>query len=180
MITADTFTETAITLVEVRRKAGKEAGAVIALNKGTKGGVDFDPQIGPWGAWRAYWKRMGHKGLVRFMDSCGGNKDFCLTVPMLWPHEFDMEQANVQDDHERAEAFRRNYRPPRLDLADAARRATTVAAYRASIPKDPPRGRWEPTQEPLKPKLIDEEALMAAYEKDMAEQMARKQRKGAA
>lgn len=181
MITAETYSETAQAFLKARRDAKKPAGAVIALFPGKKGGVEFDAQIGPWGAWRAYWKRIGHKGMVRWMDVAAAAKesakDFCLTVPMLWPHEFDMETATVQDDHEIAEAFRRNYRPPKVHLADAAQRAATVAAYKASIPKEARRGSWSPEQEAPKARFIDEEALMAAYEKDMAALNARKQRK---
>lgn len=177
MITAETFTEAAKTFMDVRRKAGKDAGAVICLNKSKRGADIHEPQVGPWGAWRAYWKRLNYGRMVRFMDARCNDKDFVLTVPMLWPHEFDMEQTTVQQDHEAAEAFRRNYRPPRLDLADAVQRAATVAAWRASIPKDAKRGQWSPESEIPKPKFIDEQVLMESYERDVAEYEARKARK---
>jgi hypothetical protein len=135
-ITADNYTEVAKAFLATRK-----SGALIALNPGKKGGTDFEAQVGPWGAWRAYWKRIGFKQMVGWMDRYGPTPNACLTVPTLWPSDFDMAQANVQDDHRAGEAFRRNYRPPSAKMADAALRAITVANYR----KAPPPQRAVPT-----------------------------------
>jgi hypothetical protein len=124
-ITGENFTEVAKAFLVSRK-----AGAVIALAEGKKGGTEFTAQVGPWGAWRAYWKRIGFKQMVSWMDRYGSTPNACLTVPTLWPSEFDMVQANVQDDHQAGEAFRRGYRPPSQKMADAAHRAITVASYR--------------------------------------------------
>jgi hypothetical protein len=129
-ITGENFTEVAKAFLVSRK-----AGAIIALANGKKGGTEFTAQIGPWGAWRAYWKGVGFKQMVAWMDRYGPTKEACLTVPTLWPHEFDMVQANVQDDHHAGEAFRRGYRPPDPKMADAAQRAITVANYRARMHK---------------------------------------------
>lgn len=89
----------------------------------------------------------------------------CWTVPTEWPHEFDTE-ATVQGDYEAGNWFMRNWRPPKLELADAARRAITATAYR----------KW--AKENMRDTLPDEAAahdlkyndydeLLANYEKDM-------------
>jgi len=123
-----------------------------------------------WGAWRAY---LASRGIsVKFMDA-RGKEGKCWTVPAAWPHEFDTE-ATVQDDQEAANWFMRNFRPERLDLASAAKRAATVAAHKAKMPRPHEYRRYEPEAEEPKPKFIDADKLLEGYEKDMAELAARK------
>ena len=110
---------------------GMNDGAVhtLSLVDWTMHGEQLQPTVAQWGAWRAYRKA---KGLgTAFMDrQVQAGKQW--TAPAMWPHEFDAERS-VSDDHHAAEMFRRGHRPERIDLADAARRQATVAAYRSRI-----------------------------------------------
>ena len=101
-------------------------GAVIALADGQWKDMKWQATVQQWGAWRAYFKERGIK--ITFMDH-QGQAGKSWTVPAQWPHEFDSE-ATVQGDYEAGAAFARNYRPPRLDLADAAQRVMTARRYR--------------------------------------------------
>lgn len=123
-----------------------------------------------WGAWRAYMAK--RRISTNFMDA-RGKEGKCWTVPAAWPHEFDSD-ASVQDDHDAANWFMRNYRPERLDLASAAKRAATVAAHQAKMPKPHAYPTYKAESEEAKPQFIDRDRLLEGYEKDMAELAARK------
>lgn len=111
---------------------GAYGGAIVALADGKAQGVEWTANPRQWGAWRAYMAQ--RKISVKFMDA-RGKEGKCWTVPAPWPHEFDSD-ATVQDDHDAANWFMRNYRPERLDLASAAQRAATVAAFRNRMPRE--------------------------------------------
>lgn len=149
---------------------GAYGGAVIALADGKSQGVEWTATPRQWGAWRAY--LAARKISVKFMDARGKDGK-CWTVPAAWPHEFDSD-ATVQGDQDAANWFMRNYRPERLDLASAAKRAATVAAHKAAMPKPHHYQRHEPEPDEHKPQFIDEDKLLQGYEKDMAETAARK------
>lgn len=144
--------------------------AIVSLADGKSQDLEWTANPRQWGAWRAYMAR--RKISTKFMDA-RGKEGKCWTVPAAWPHEFDSD-ASVQDDHDAANWFMRNYRPERLDLASAAKRAATVAAYQAKMPKPHAYGRYEPEPEEAKPQFIDRDRLLDGYEKDMAELAARK------
>jgi hypothetical protein len=144
---------------------GMYGGAVIALADCTE--CKAIPR--QWGAWRAY--LASRKIPIKFMDA-RGKEGKAWTVPAAWPHEFDGE-ATVQDDQEAANWFMRNYRPERLDLASAAKRAATVAAMKAKMPKPHHYPRFEAEPEEIKTTFIDKDKLLEDYEKDMAEWRAR-------
>lgn len=151
---------------------GMYGGAVIALAEGKSQGVEWKAAPRQWGAWRAY---LAERNIsVKFMDA-RGKEGKCWTVPAAWPHEFDSD-ATVQGDQRAAEWFMRNYRPERLDLASAAKRAATVAAHKSKMPKPHEYQRYQPEQEAARPKFIDADKLLEGYEKDMAELAARKAR----
>ena len=125
-ITATNYSESAVALMETRNQ-----GFSVALEKTKHMGEEFEAEPRRWGAWRAYFASIGYRNMVRFMDYRGAdNKP--ITVPTLWPNEFD-SRATVQGDNEAGQRFMRGYRPPRQDYADAVRRAATVAAYRAGF-----------------------------------------------
>lgn len=128
----------------------REGGFLIALAPGKKQGAEFAASVRQWGAWRAYFKTIGHRQMVRFMDWWGTEKNACLTVPAEWPHLFDAA-ATVQGDHEAGERFARNHRPERIDIANQARRMATVAAYRSRLPQD---------------KISSRDALLDGYERE--------------
>lgn len=109
---------------------GAYGGALIALAEGKGIGIEWEATPRQWGAWRAYMAK--RKIPIKFMDA-RGKEGKPWTVPAPWPHEFDGDAA-VQDDHDAANWFMRNYRPERLDLASAAKRAATVAALRNRMP----------------------------------------------
>lgn len=148
-------------------------GAIIALADGESHGEVWKACPKQWGAWRAY---LANRGIpIKFMDT-RGKEGKCWTVPAAWPHEFDSD-ATVQEDFQAGEWFMRNYRPERRDLASAAQRQATAAAYKSSHwPRDQKRGTYQPEPEPKKPSFIDEDRLLESYERDMAEQAARKAR----
>ena len=144
---------------------GMYGGAVISLADCTE--CKASPR--QWGAWRAY---LASRGIsVKFMDTRGKDGK-CWTVPAAWPHDFDSD-ATVQGDKDAANWFMRNYRPERLDLASAAKRAATAAAYKSQMPKPHQYQRYQPEPEAPQPKFIDADRLLEGYEKDMAEQAAR-------
>ena len=151
---------------------GMYGGAVIALADGKSQGEEWKACPRQWGAWRAYFRERGIK--TAFMDA-RGREGKCWTVPAAWPHEFDSE-ATVQGDQEAANWFMRNYRPERLDLASAAKRAATVAAHKANFPKPHEYPRYTPEPEEPKGQFIDRDKLLEGYERDMAEHAARKAR----
>jgi hypothetical protein len=152
-ITAQNYTENAIAYSDLN-----ETSFVIALEDGSKLGVEWGGNKKAWGAWRAYWKRIGHKGMVGFMDKNVGTSNFCLTVPTLWPFEFDPEGSTFEKDQQAGNAFLQGYRPPSPKMADAARRAMTVIGYKAGKvvkadwSKAPPDYRVRPDYRPF-PKL---------------------------
>jgi len=158
----------------------QNGGFLLAMRDGENQGVEFTATQRQWGAWRAYFKARGIK--TGWMDAIAQTSvleaarktRICLTVPSAWPHEFDRE-ATVQGDHEAADAFMRHFRPESPRLADAARRAVTVAAYR-KWKTDKPRETWKPEPE-TRQSGVDLDALMAGYEKDLAEDRARREAK---
>ena len=105
---------------------GAYGGAIVSVADGKAADLEWTASPRQWGAWRAYLVKRGIN--VKFMDA-RGKEGKCWTVPADWPHNFDSD-ATVQDDQQAAEWFMRNFRPERLDLASAAKRAATVAAYR--------------------------------------------------
>lgn len=149
---------------------GMFGGAVIALADGKAQGVEWTASPRQWGAWRAY--LAARKIPIKFMDA-RGKEGKCWTVPAAWPHEFDSE-ATVQGDQEAANWFMRNYRPERLDLASAAKRAATVAAHKAQMPKPHAYPHYTPEPEVPQPKFIDADRLLEGYEKDIAELAAKR------
>jgi hypothetical protein len=128
-ITDQNYTENAMAFSEL-----KESFHVIALEDGNKQGVEWGGDKKAWGAWRSYWKRIGYRGMVSFMDKNVGTSNFCLTVPSRWPYEFDPEGSTFERDQQAGNAFLHGYRPPSPQKAEAAKRAMTVAAYRRSKP----------------------------------------------
>jgi hypothetical protein len=151
---------------------GMYGGAVIALADGVSQGIEWKSNPRQWGAWRAY--LAARKIPLKFMDA-RGKEGKCFTVPAGWPHEFDGD-ATVQGDQEAANWFMRNYRPERLDLASAAKREATIAAYKTKMPKPHHYQRYQPEAEEQKPQFIDKDRLLDGYEKDMAELAARNAR----
>lgn len=151
---------------------GAYGGAVISLAEGKSQGVEWTANPRQWGAWRSYMAK--RRISTKFMDA-RGKEGKCWTVPAPWPHEFDSD-ASVQDDHDAANWFMRNYRPERMDLASAAKRAATVAAYHSKMPKPHAYPTYKAETEEPKPKVIDRDRLLEGYEKDMAEQAARNAR----
>lgn len=155
----------------------ERGGFVLGLAEGECQGVAIPETPRQWGAWRAYFKERGIP--TAFMDAkakaTAENKlsknPHCWTVPTEWPHEFDSE-ATVQGDHETGNWFMRNWRPPNPVLADAARRATTAAAYRKWA-QDTMRDKLPETPQLPDLKFNDYDELLANYEKDMAAQRAR-------
>lgn len=148
---------------------GLYGGAIIALVDGKSQGLEWTANPRQWGAWRAY--LAARKIPIKFMDARGKDGK-CWTVPAAWPHEFDAD-ATVQDDQEAANWFMRNYRPERLDLASAAKRAATVAAMKSKMPPPHQYQRHEPAPEEPKTTFIDKDKLLQDWEKDMAEHRAR-------
>lgn len=144
---------------------GAYGGAVIALADCAE--CAASPR--QWGAWRAY--LASRKVSVKFMDA-RGKEGKCWTVPAPWPHEFDGD-ATLQGDQQAAEWFMRNYRPERLDLASAAKRAATVAAHKAQMPKPHHYPSYQAVPDEPKTTFIDKDKLLEDYEKDMAELRAR-------
>jgi len=109
--------------------AAKGTAVALALADGFHAGVPVKERIPQWGAWRAYFRERDIP--VTFMDAMAtAGKAF--TVPTEWPHEFDSE-ATVQSDHDAGQSFRRNHRPVRRDMADAATRIATVAAAKSRM-----------------------------------------------
>lgn len=151
---------------------GAYGGAVISLAEGKSQGVEWTANPRQWGAWRSYMAK--RRISTKFMDA-RGKEGKCWTVPAPWPHDFDSD-ASVQDDHDAANWFMRNYRPERMDLASAAKRAATVAAYHSKMPKPHAYPTYKGETEEPKPKFIDRDRLLEGYEKDMAEQAARNAR----
>lgn len=149
---------------------GLYGGAIIALVDGKSQGEEWTAAARQWGAWRAYFSKRKIK--TTFMDA-RGKEGKCWTVPAGWPHEFDGD-ATVQDDQEAANWFMRNFRPERLDLASAAKRAATIAAYKARPPVDPKPEKFDAQTGEVPPSFIDKDRLLEGYERDMAEQRARK------
>jgi hypothetical protein len=76
-------------------------GAVVAIKDGKMTAYEYSASPKQWGAWRAYFK--ARKLSVAFMDERGRDGK-CITVPALWPHEFDAD-ASVQDDYRAGEWF---------------------------------------------------------------------------
>jgi hypothetical protein len=148
---------------------GEYGGAIIALADGKSQGMEWQANPRQWGAWRAY--LASRKISTKFMDA-RGKEGKCWTVPAGWPHEFDGD-ATVQGDQEAANWFMRNYRPERLDLASAAKRAATVAAYKSQMPKPHHYQTYKAEAEEPKPMFIDRDKLLQDWERDMAEHLAR-------
>jgi len=165
-VTAENFQEVGSAFI------GAYGGAVVSLADGKSQGVEWTANPRQWGAWRAYFA--SRKIPVKFMDA-RGKEGKCWTVPAAWPHEFDSD-ATVQGDQEAANWFMRNYRPERLDLASAAKRAATVAAYKAKMPPPHQYQKYTPEPEGIKTTFIDKDKLLQDYEKDMAEWRARNAR----
>lgn len=145
---------------------GLYGGAVIALADGKSQGEEWTANPRQWGAWRAYLAK--RKINIKFMDA-RAKEGKCWTVPADWPHNFDGD-ATLQEDQEAAAWFMRNYRPERLDLASAAKRAATVAAYQSKMPLKP---HAYPTYKADAPEhqpqsFIDRDQLLKDYETDMA------------
>jgi len=169
-VNASNFLKLAKTYVE------KSGGFLIAMRDGENQGVEFKATQRQWGAWRAYFKTRGLK--TGWMDAIAQTSmteaarktRICMTVPSEWPHEFDRE-AGYDDDMIAAESFLRNFRAERPHLADAARRATTIAAYKRWRTDNPGKS-WMAEPAPRE-SLIDVDALMAGYDKDVAEERAR-------
>jgi hypothetical protein len=151
---------------------GAYGGAIIALADGKSQGAEWTANPRQWGAWRAY--LAARKIPIKFMDA-RGKEGKCWTVPAAWPHEFDGD-ATVQADQEAANWFMRNYRPERLDLAAAAKRAATVAAYRQSLGK-PHEYRGEQSFQPF-PKLweafADETRLLQGHRFEVYEEASKR------
>lgn len=105
---------------------GAFGGSVIALKQGQYLGCDHASLPRQWGAWRAYFKRKGIRTGLMDARAAEGKP---YTVPADWPHMFDAE-ASVADDYEAGDRFVRGYRPPRDDLASAAKRLMQVQAMR--------------------------------------------------
>jgi hypothetical protein len=143
---------------------GAYGGAIIALADGELQGVQWTANPRQWGAWRAY--LAARKIKIKFMDA-RGKEGKSWTVPAAWPHEFDSE-ATVQGDQEAANWFMTNYRPERLDLAAAAKRAATVAAMKAKMPPPHQYQRYEPETGKPELKYNNYDELLANYEKDAA------------
>lgn len=80
-------------------QAGK--GFAISQFKTTKAGVDIPATPKQWGAWRAYFIRIGYP--CAWMD-----RQRVVTVPAEWPHLFDAN-ATVEQDKETAEDFYREH-----------------------------------------------------------------------
>lgn len=148
---------------------GAFGGAIVALADGKSMDLEWKANPRQWGAWRAYMAK--RKISTKFMDA-RGKEGKCWTVPAGWPHEFDAD-ATVQDDHDAANWFMRNYRPERLDLASAAKRAATVAAHKSEMPKPHVYPTYRPEPEEKRPTFIDHDKLLQDYEHDMAELAAR-------
>jgi len=119
-ITAENYQEIGSSFIR------NNGGALISLADGFAGGVEYHASPREWGAWHAYLKERGIK--TSFMKA-QGQAGKCWTVPARWPHEFDSE-ATVQGDHAAADAFMRNYRPPKQEYADAAKRLAQVNKFR--------------------------------------------------
>jgi hypothetical protein len=176
-INAETYSKLGKAWIETK------GGFLLGLEEGECQGVKFGQSPRQWGAWRAYFKERGIP--TAFMDAkaraTAANKQtvnpHCWTVPTEWPHEFDSE-ATVQGDHEAGNWFMRNWRPPDPVMADAARRATTAAAYRRwardNLTKDTLPD--ESKTPDLKYNNLDE--LLANYEKDMNAARERNRRLG--
>lgn len=162
-VTAENYQEVASAFI------GMYGGAVIGLADGKSQGTEWTANPRQWGAWRAY--LASRKISVKFMDA-RGKEGKCWTVPAAWPHEFDSD-ATVQGDQEAANWFMRNYRPERLDLASAAKRQATVAAYKAKMPPPYHYPTYRADMEEPKTTFIDRDKLLEDYEKDMAELRAR-------
>jgi hypothetical protein len=126
-------------------------GFVLALAAGKKGGVSFEASPEQFGAWLRYFEKIKYFGMASFMRIHHSRIDACFTVPAEWPHQFDMRQATVQDDHYNGQVFKKGYRPVRVEMADAAQRLATVAAWRSKLPRDPRKPQAPP--EPEKPFL---------------------------
>lgn len=162
-VTADNYQEIGKAFI------GIYGGAIVALADGVSQGVEWKANPRHWGAWRAYFAK--RRIPTKFMDA-RGKEGKCWTVPAAWPSEFDGD-ATVQEEGAAADWFMRNYRPERLDLASAAKRAATVAAYKTRMPKPHVYERYVGEQE-AKTSLIDREQLLKDYETDMAAHNARK------
>jgi hypothetical protein len=115
---------------ELGKSFGHENGfAMIALADGKEQGVEWAATPRQWGAWHAYFRQ--RKIPTQFMMQRGqAGKPW--TIPAEWPHLFDAD-ATVAGDHQAADLFMRNYRPPRQDLKrafDAELRKATVERLR--------------------------------------------------
>lgn len=123
--------------------ASHGSAVALALADGFHDGVAIRERIPQWGAWRAYFRE--RRIPVAFMDAMAtAGKSF--TVPAEWPHEFDGE-ATVQSDHQAGQAFRRNHRPERRDIGDAAHRKAVVAAAKTRMPGPTKYPTWTPSQQ---------------------------------
>lgn len=133
-VTAETYPEIGSAVI------GMYGGAVICIAAKRVKNIDYPATPEQWGAWRAYFKSRGIP--LAFMDA-QAKAENPFTVPAPWPHEFDADAA-IADDHAAGQAFMRNYRPARIDVADTARRLATVKAWRDGRIKPTPKDHLVP------------------------------------
>jgi hypothetical protein len=97
---------------------------LVALANGKYQGVEYSYSAKQWGAWLAFFKRIGLKH--GFMD----RREF-WQVPAEWPHEFD-PLSSIQGDYEAGQAFERRWLAERsqekFDYAVSAERRVAAAA----------------------------------------------------
>ncbi|WP_162918503.1 hypothetical protein [Taklimakanibacter deserti] len=122
-----------------------------------------------WGAWMAYFRAKGIR-TVTFEQKGKG------TVPAQWPHLFDANWQEKFDQHSADRYMAELARETRnaSGALDAAARKTFVTNKMGYDPAKR-RGQFRADDEvEREPTLIDKDALMASYDKDMAELMARR------
>lgn len=114
-VTGDNFVKKAKNFMALN-----ECGHVVAIRL-YPGAVEFRPQPRQWGAWLAYWQRIGYR--CRGVEARG-----YATVPTEWPHDFDVAAGMNADDQAGEMFFNRweRERSERRSAADAIQRAATV------------------------------------------------------
>jgi hypothetical protein len=84
-VTATNFTAKAREFMRAHADPDGKWGFMVARDDITlKNGHHLPATSHEWGAWRAYFRRLGKYLTVKYMDSVGFDM-----VPAQWPHEFD-------------------------------------------------------------------------------------------